>query len=149
MGFFFILHVIICVLLITIILFQDGKAGGLTSVADSSQSVFGARGASSFLTKMTTVFSVLFMISAIALTSMEPPGDRSVAGDFVPTQQKDQGNLLPSGASDGQGQEDSAVETDGPAGGDVDAAAAEAGQNPAPAEEPATTPPPEEPNPED
>jgi len=45
MFLFYTAHIAICVLVILVILFQDGKTGGLTGVADNaSQQVFGAKG---------------------------------------------------------------------------------------------------------
>jgi preprotein translocase subunit SecG len=95
--FFYVIHAIICVLLVLVILFQDGKTGGLVSVSDSSSQVFGARGASSFLTKLTSVIAVLFMASSLFLAFMSPPSDQSIASDFVPTQPPSSSAAAPAG----------------------------------------------------
>ena len=87
MGFFYIIHVIVCILLICVVLFQDGKTGGLVSVADAGNNVFGARGASSFLTKLTSTVAVIFMFSSIFLAFQSSPSNKSIASDHVPTQQ--------------------------------------------------------------
>jgi len=84
MDFFYIIHIIISILLIVVVLFQDGKAGGLTSVADSSQAVFGAKGATNFLTKLTSTLAVVFMCSSLFLAFKEAPKEKSIASDFVP-----------------------------------------------------------------
>jgi len=84
MSFFYIVHIVICVLLILIILFQDGKTGGLVSVADTGNSVFGASGASSFLTKLTSGVAIVFMVTSVFLAFMNSPDDTSIADDYTP-----------------------------------------------------------------
>lgn len=81
MGFFYITHVVICVVLVCIILFQDGKTGGLVSVADTGNSMFGARGASSFLTKLTSSIAIVFMVSSLFLAYRASPSTKSIVGD--------------------------------------------------------------------
>ncbi len=93
MGFWFIMHVVICVLLVATILFQDGKTGGLVSVADAGQSVFGAKGASSFLTKLTSGLALAFMILSLILAFSSSPSNKSIASDFVPTIPETPGGL--------------------------------------------------------
>lgn len=84
MGFFYIIYLVICALLVGTILLQDGKTGGLVSVADSSQAVFGARGATSFLTKLTSVLAVIFMVLSLTLAFQSSPSNKSIASDFTP-----------------------------------------------------------------
>lgn len=84
MGFVYILYVVICALLVTVILFQDGKTGGLVSVPDSSQALFGAKGASSILSKVTSVLAVLFMVLSMFLAYSSGSGSKSIAADHVP-----------------------------------------------------------------
>ena len=84
MSFFYIVHVVVCILLILIILFQDGKTGGLVSVADTGNSVFGASGASSFLTKLTSGVAIVFMVTSVFLAFLNSPGDKSIADDYTP-----------------------------------------------------------------
>ena len=50
-----IFHVIVCLFLITVVLLQQGKGGGMGVAfgGGSSGSVFGARGAGSFLGRLT------------------------------------------------------------------------------------------------
>ena len=65
-----LLHIIIAVLLVTFVLLQDGKGGGIGSSfgSESSQSLFGATGATNLLVKVTRVLAVCFMISCIVMT---------------------------------------------------------------------------------
>src|SRR5512140_2418720 len=65
-----ILHVLIALGLILLVLLQSGKGADIGAAfgGGSSQTVFGGRGAATFLSKATTVMAVLFMVMSIALT---------------------------------------------------------------------------------
>lgn len=65
-----ILHVLIASGLIVIVLLQSGKGADIGAAfgGGSSQTVFGGRGAATFLSKATTVLAILFMVMSIALT---------------------------------------------------------------------------------
>jgi preprotein translocase subunit SecG len=65
----YIVYMAVCLFLIVVVLLQHGKGAdiGVSLGAGSSQTVFGARGAGNFLTKLTTVSAVLFMVLAFAL----------------------------------------------------------------------------------
>jgi preprotein translocase subunit SecG len=67
-----ILHLVIAVGLILIVLLQGGKGADIGAAfgGGSSQTVFGGRGAATFLSKLTTAFAVLFMVMSIVLTLM-------------------------------------------------------------------------------
>jgi preprotein translocase subunit SecG len=58
--------------LIASVLMQSGKSAGLSgSIAGGAQSMFGKKkGIDDFLSKLTIVFAVLFMVLAIVLTSL-------------------------------------------------------------------------------
>jgi preprotein translocase subunit SecG len=60
-------HILISVMLILVVLLQQSKGAGLSPVFGGGQSVFGAKGAASFLSKMTAVLAILFMVSSILL----------------------------------------------------------------------------------
>lgn len=64
-----IVHVMTCFLIVGAVLLQSGK-GAETGVmiGGSSQSMFGARGASSFLSKVTVVLATLFMVTSLSLS---------------------------------------------------------------------------------
>ena len=63
------LYVLVCLLLLTAILLQQGRAGDIASAfgGSSSQTVFGARSGATMLTRATTVLAVLFMVGSIGL----------------------------------------------------------------------------------
>ncbi len=65
-----ILHVLIALGLILVVLLQSGKGADIGAAfgGGSSQTVFGARGGATFLSRATTVLAVLFMVLSIGLT---------------------------------------------------------------------------------
>jgi preprotein translocase subunit SecG len=65
-------HVIVCVILILVVLLQSGKGADLSGAfgGGATQTAFGARGPASFLSKMTTIAAVVFMITNISLVML-------------------------------------------------------------------------------
>lgn len=68
----YVLHVLVCLAMLPIILLQSGKGGGVSAAFGGGQAggVFGARGASTFLTKLTTGAALLFMCTSLGLSWM-------------------------------------------------------------------------------
>lgn len=64
-----IFHILICLALVMIVLLQTGKGAdmGATFGGGSSQTLFGSTGASTFLTKSTTMVAVAFMLTSLGL----------------------------------------------------------------------------------
>ncbi len=64
-----ILHIIICIALVLIVLLQTGRGSeiGAAFGSGSSQTLFGSSGTSSFMTKLTTVTVVVFMVTSLLL----------------------------------------------------------------------------------
>lgn len=67
--FFVIIHILACIFLIAVILFQAGRGGGLTEGFGSGamQNMFGAS-ANTVLAKVTSVCAVIFICTSLALT---------------------------------------------------------------------------------
>jgi preprotein translocase subunit SecG len=67
--FLVIIHVVVCVALIMIVLLQTGKGADMGAAfgGGSSQTLFGSTGASTFLSKLTTVAAVVFMVTSLSL----------------------------------------------------------------------------------
>jgi len=67
-----IIHVIVCIALIMIVLFQSGKGADMGAAfgGGSSNTLFGSTGASTFLGKATTVAAVIFMLTSLGLAYM-------------------------------------------------------------------------------
>jgi len=62
------LHVIVSAILIGMVLLQKGKGADIgAAFGGASQTVFGPRGAQSFLAKLTTGAAILFMITSLGL----------------------------------------------------------------------------------
>ena len=65
-----ILHVTVALFLVLIVLLQTGKGAAMGSAfGGASQTMFGSSGASNFLSKMTTVAAVLFMLTSLGLAT--------------------------------------------------------------------------------
>ncbi len=70
---FTVLHIVVCILLIAVVLLQEGKDSGmkaLTGGSDAGDSFFSkntGRTKAAFLSKITIVFSVLFLITTVAM----------------------------------------------------------------------------------
>jgi len=63
-----IIHIIVSFFLITIVLLQGGKGAELgAAFGGSSQTLFGSRGAATFLSKITTVTAIAFMVTSLTL----------------------------------------------------------------------------------
>ena len=64
------LHVIVCVILVLVVLLQSGKGADLAGAfgGGATQTAFGSRGPASFLSKMTTVAAIIFMLTSIGLS---------------------------------------------------------------------------------
>ena len=69
---FIIIHVIVCIALILIVLLQTGKGADMGAAfgGGSSQTLFGSTGASTFLSKATTMAAVVFMLTSLTLAYM-------------------------------------------------------------------------------
>jgi preprotein translocase subunit SecG len=63
------IHIFACVALVVSILLQSGKGGGLAGAfgAGSSQTLFGGRGAATFLTRASTTLAVVFFLTSLTL----------------------------------------------------------------------------------
>jgi preprotein translocase subunit SecG len=86
-----VLHVLVSLFLIAVILLQTGKRADLAGAfgGGGSQTAFGPRGATNFLSRATTVCAVLFMVTSLSLAilSSEPGGTGGSVLDEVPQQQ--------------------------------------------------------------
>ena len=63
------IHVIACLFLIGVVLLQQGKGADMGAVfGGSSSTIFGSSGAGNFLTRLTTIMAVVFMLTSLTLT---------------------------------------------------------------------------------
>lgn len=85
-----IIHVVACIGLILIVLLQTGKGANMgAAFGGASQTVFGSAGAATFLSKLTTVVAVVFMVTSLGLAIFSGKGSQpSVMGDVTPAGQQ-------------------------------------------------------------
>ncbi len=90
-GLLISLHVFICIALVVSVLLQSAKGEGLAGAFGGTSltgTVFGGRGAATFLSRATAVLAVGFMASCIVLALIRPPtGTRSATGGESAVQQ--------------------------------------------------------------
>jgi preprotein translocase subunit SecG len=69
MYFLVFLHVLVCIAMIAIVLLQSGKGAemGASFGTGGSQSVFGASGGNTFMSKLTTGSAIIFMLTSLTL----------------------------------------------------------------------------------
>ena len=84
------LHVIVSLFLIGVVLLQSGKAGNIADVfgGGGSMAAFGARGAATVLSRVTTVAAIIFMITSLGLSIVRSHGGSSVMQDTNPVKQE-------------------------------------------------------------
>lgn len=77
-----ILYVFVCLLLLGVVLLQQGRGGDIAAAfgGASSQTAFGARAGATVLTRATSVLGALFMLGALGLAVIGQRGPGSVVG---------------------------------------------------------------------
>lgn len=75
LAFVIVLQVIVALFLIMVVLLQPGNRGGASAALGGagSDTVFGGRGANTFLSKITFGAAVAFMVTNFALSFMSTP----------------------------------------------------------------------------
>lgn len=87
--FLIIVHVMVSLFLIAVVLLQSGKGAEIgAAFGGSSQTVFGSRGAATFLSKMTTISAVVFMLTSFLLAIVTTKGGSVVKKAPVTQEQK-------------------------------------------------------------
>jgi len=73
--FLLIVHVIVSILLMLVILMQASKGGGLSGTFGGAggSSLFGGRGAATFLSKVTTGLAIAFMVISVVIGLVSAP----------------------------------------------------------------------------
>jgi preprotein translocase subunit SecG len=84
-----VVHIFICVGLIGLVLIQHGRGAdaGAAFGSGASATVFGSRGAASFLTRTTAILATLFFVTSLTLAyySKQPVAAKSVVTQETPT----------------------------------------------------------------
>ncbi len=87
--FLIIIHVLASLFLISIVLLQSGKGAEIgAAFGGSSQTLFGSRGAATFLNKITTASAVIFMLTSLTLTMVTSKGNSVIKQTAPAGQQK-------------------------------------------------------------
>jgi len=78
-----VVHVVACALLITLVLIQRGRGGGLVESFAGVESMFGTK-TNAFLTRATTVFSIIFFFTCLSLAILSVRQSRSLLSNVKP-----------------------------------------------------------------
>ena len=80
------LHIFVSIILIAVVLMQSGKGAemGASFGAGGSQSVFGAGGGSTFMSKLTTGAAIIFMLTSLVLAYQSGKSGSSSIMSSVP-----------------------------------------------------------------
>ena len=103
-AFLLATHLVVCLCLVAVILVQSGKGGGLAGGAfgGATQTVFGGRGATDFVTRATVLLGVLFFITSLSLallTTRGTSGARSVVSEAAKRAQSTAPPTAPAGTA--------------------------------------------------
>ncbi|HEY8076196.1 MAG TPA: preprotein translocase subunit SecG [Labilithrix sp.] len=91
-----IVHVFVCLILMGVVLLQQGKGGGMGSAfGGASAQVFGGSGAGNLLTRATAICAAIFVLTSVSLAYMSSSGDRALKAKVTAEQgkKKDRGTL--------------------------------------------------------
>lgn len=78
-------HYFICTFLIIFILLQAGKGADIgAAFGGASQTVFGGRGPATFLSKLTTVAAILFLVTSVSLAHLSKQASIKSVLDSTP-----------------------------------------------------------------
>ncbi len=74
-----IVHIFVCMVLMGVVLLQQGKGGGMgAAFGGGTAQVFGGRGAGNILTKITAIAAAVFMLTSVSLAYLSSSGDRAL-----------------------------------------------------------------------
>lgn len=84
-----IVHIFVCLVLMFVVLLQQGKGGGMGSAfGGASAQVFGGSGAGNILTRATAICAGIFMVTSVTLAYMSSSGDRALRAKVAEEQTK-------------------------------------------------------------
>jgi preprotein translocase subunit SecG len=84
-----IIHIFVCLVLMFVVLLQQGKGGGMGSAfGGASAQVFGGSGAGNILTRATAICAGIFMLTSVTLAYMSSSGDRALRAKVTEEQSK-------------------------------------------------------------
>ncbi|MCB9757539.1 MAG: preprotein translocase subunit SecG [Candidatus Omnitrophica bacterium] len=77
MTFILIIHSLVCVLLVTAILMQSGRGGGLTDSFAAAENMFGTK-TNEFMVRATSILAVIFVLTSLTLAHLYARRDQSL-----------------------------------------------------------------------
>ena len=115
-----VIHLITAVTIVALVLLQQGKGSDMGAAfgGGSSQSLFGARGSSNFLSRTTSILVAVFFITSLTLAYIytRKSSDASVtAGTSVTDQVQQETDTTPAVPDEETQQAEQAIESDVPA----------------------------------
>ena len=94
-GFLISIHVIVSTILVAMVLLQKGKGADIgAAFGGASQTVFGPRGAQSFMTKLTAGAAIVFMLTSLGLALISTK-KTSIMESVKPAGQTQQAPAIP------------------------------------------------------
>lgn len=94
-GILITIHIIVCIFLITIVLIQAGRGGGLAESFTGAESIFGTK-TNAVLTRATTFFAVFFFITCLSLAVLAKQRSSSLIKGPLPQQTASPKETIPS-----------------------------------------------------
>src|SRR5260221_6171093 len=91
-----IIHVFVCLVLMFVVLLQQGRGGGMGAIGGGAAAqVFGGRGAGNILTRATAICAGIFMLTSVSLAYLSSSGDRALKAKVAQEagRKKDKGQL--------------------------------------------------------
>ncbi|HSO39258.1 MAG TPA: preprotein translocase subunit SecG [Labilithrix sp.] len=84
-----IVHVFVCLVLMFVVLLQQGKGGGMGSAfGGASAQVFGGSGAGNILTRATAICAGVFMLTSVTLAYLSSAKDSGLRAKIAQEEQK-------------------------------------------------------------
>ncbi len=87
MTLIIVIHVIACALLITLVLIQRGRGGGLVESFSGVESMFGTK-TDAFLTRITTICAIVFFLTCLSLALLSVRQSKSLITNTKPVASK-------------------------------------------------------------
>lgn len=94
MIFIIVIHVVVCAALIGLVLIQRGRGSGLVESFQGVESMFGTK-TSTFLTRTTTILSVVFFFTCLSLAVLSVRQSKSLMRNVKPEQNPPVSQQLP------------------------------------------------------
>lgn len=110
--FFVVLHVFVSVFLILVVLLQTGKGADMgAAFGGASSTMFGARGQTTFIHKLTAGMAIVFMVLSVVLASLSTGNLSDLEEEELPPPGQEAG-MQPEPADDEAAAEDNSASSE-------------------------------------